>query len=40
MSTNNNGIILCKKCHKEFHKIYSRKDNTQEQLIKFLQYTA
>jgi len=36
----NNGIILCKKCHKEFHKIYGRKDNTQEQLIKFLQYTA
>ena len=36
----NNGITLCKKCHKEFHKIYSRKNNTQEQLIKFFQYTA
>ena len=31
-----NGITFCKKCHKEFHKKYGRKNNTKEQLIKFL----
>ena len=31
-----NGIALCKKCHKEFHKIYGRKNNTREQLEKFI----
>jgi len=31
-----NGITLCKKCHKEFHKIYGSRNNTKEQLIEFL----
>ena len=31
-----NGITLCKKCHKKFHNIYGRQDNTEEQLVKFL----
>jgi len=31
-----NGITLSKKAHKEFHKIYSKRNNTREQLIKFL----
>ena len=31
-----NGITLCKSCHKEFHKIYSKKNNTKEQLLKFI----
>lgn len=31
-----NGITLCKKCHKEFHKIYGKKNNTKEQLEEFL----
>ena len=31
-----NGITLCKKCHKEFHKIYGNKNNTWEQLSEFL----
>jgi hypothetical protein len=31
-----NGITLCDKCHKEFHKKYSCKNNTREQLIEFL----
>jgi len=35
-----NGITLSEKAHKEFHKIYSRKNNTQEQLNEFFQYTA
>lgn len=30
-----NGITLCKKCHKEFHNIYGRQNNTEEQLVKF-----
>ena len=32
----NNGITFCIKCHKEFHKIYGRKNNTIEQLQEFL----
>jgi len=32
----NNGITLCKQCHKEFHKWYGIKHNTQEQLNEFL----
>lgn len=35
-----NGIVLCKKCHILFHKIYTRKDNTPEQIKQFLTYTA
>ena len=30
-----NGITLCKNCHKEFHKIYTRKNNTRKQLNQF-----
>jgi hypothetical protein len=33
----NNGICLCKKCHKKFHKTYGNKNNTKEQ---FLEYTG
>ena len=32
----NNGITICKSCHKEFHKIYGRKNNTRQQLDEFL----
>jgi hypothetical protein len=31
-----NGIVLCKKCHQEFHKKYGRKNNTKGQLEEFL----
>ena len=31
-----NGITFCKKCHKEFHRIYGTKNNTKEQLKEFL----
>jgi len=31
-----NGITLCKKCHKEFHHIYGTKNNTKEQIEEFL----
>jgi len=30
-----NGITLCKECHLEFHNMYSRKNNTKEQLEDF-----
>lgn len=32
----NNGITLCKICHKEFHDIYGYKNNTEEQLKEFV----
>ena len=32
----NNGITLCKKCHKEFHNYYGYYNNTQEQLNEFM----
>ena len=32
----NNGITLCKKCHKLFHKIYGHKYNNRYQLEEFL----
>jgi len=32
----NNGITLCKNCHKKFHTIYGRKNNNEKQLKKFL----
>lgn len=31
-----NGITLSKEAHREFHKIYGRKNNTKEQITKFL----
>ena len=30
-----NGITLCKNCHKEFHSIYGMKNNTKEQYIQW-----
>lgn len=30
-----NGITLCKNCHKKFHFIYGRKNNTKEQFEEF-----
>lgn len=33
-----NGITFCRNCHKEFHKKYGNKNNTQEQLKEFLEY--
>jgi hypothetical protein len=30
-----NGITLCKECHKKFHRKYGIKNNNQEQIIKF-----
>ena len=35
--TIDNGITLSKKAHKEFHKLYSRKNNTKKQIYEFLQ---
>ena len=32
----NNGITLCNKCHKEFHKIYGYGKNTKEQFENFI----
>lgn len=32
-----NGITFCEECHQKFHKIYGTKNNTEEQLIEFLQ---
>lgn len=30
-----NGVCLCESCHKEFHNIYGRGNNTKEQYIEF-----
>jgi hypothetical protein len=32
-----NGVTLCKECHRNFHHIYGSGNNTQEQLAKFLE---
>lgn len=32
----NNGITLCDKCHKEFHKLYGKGNNTKEQFEEYL----
>ena len=32
----NNGITLCRKCHRKFHKKYGTRNNTREQLEEFL----
>jgi len=34
----NKGVTICKKCHVEFYNKYDRRNNTKEQLIKFLKY--
>jgi len=31
-----NGITFCKGCHKEFHKIYGKRNNNRQQLEEFL----
>jgi len=35
-----NGITFCVPCHKEFHNIYGRENNNQEQINKFLYDTS
>lgn len=32
-----NGICLCKKCHLEFHRIYGKGNNTEQQLTEWFQ---
>lgn len=33
----NNGITLCKECHKKYHSIYSVRNNTPQQFLEFTQ---
>jgi hypothetical protein len=30
-----NGITLCEECHKDFHKLYGKKNNTKEQFLNY-----
>ena len=32
----NNGVTLCEDCHKEFHNIYGKGNNTKEQFDEFM----
>lgn len=32
----NNGITLCQRCHKDFHKKYTKHNNTKEQFIEYV----
>jgi hypothetical protein len=32
-----NGITFCRDCHIEFHRIYGKKNNSEEQIFEFLQ---
>jgi hypothetical protein len=32
----NNGVTLCKECHKEFHQIYGKGDNTKKQFEEWI----
>lgn len=34
----NNGVTLCDKCHKGFHKSYGYRNNTKEQFNEYVQY--
>ena len=31
-----NGITFCRLCHKEFHHIYTKRNNTREQVVEFI----
>jgi 5-methylcytosine-specific restriction endonuclease McrA/predicted DNA-binding protein YlxM (UPF0122 family) len=33
-----NGITLCKECHKEFHRLYGKKNNTRSQIDEFIKH--
>ena len=35
-----NGITLCKGCHLEFHQLYGRKNNNEEQIMDYLASTG
>jgi hypothetical protein len=35
-----NGIVFCKNCHREFHKIYWTENNTLEQVLEFINKKA